>query len=154
MKQRIRAILLLAFSLLIALSLSLDGFNTCKAEAAQNKRQSKSRKPSKNIRRKPVEPSPAEIARRREEIHRMMLKGEYQHDGAGELLYIGNMSSVPALLRVLKDNPPITMPDGRKSYICTYAHAAAALGKITGHKATSYEEWVAWWEQYQKSNPK
>ncbi|HXM36114.1 MAG TPA: hypothetical protein VN920_13060 [Pyrinomonadaceae bacterium] len=103
---------------------------------------------------KPPDPPPEEIATRRRQIHKLMLKGEYEHDGAGELLYIGDITSVPALLRVLKDNPPTVLADGSKSYICTYAHASAALRKITGYNAGSYEEWVAWWEEYRKSHPK
>jgi hypothetical protein len=79
-----------------------------------------------------------------------MLNGEYQHDGSLELLEIGDITSVPALLRVLKDNPPTIMPDGRLSGICTIAHAYAALVKITGTKHKTYEEWSQWWEQYQK----
>ncbi len=103
---------------------------------------------------KPPDPTPEEIAARRRLIHKLMLKGEYEHDGAGELLYIGDITSVPALLRVLKDNPPSVLLNGRKSYICTYAHASAALQKITGHKTESYEEWVTWWKQYRKSHRK
>jgi hypothetical protein len=103
---------------------------------------------------KPPPPKPAELARRREEIYKLIFKGLYQHDGAGELLYIGDITSVPALLRILKDNPPTLLPSGRRSYICTYAHAVAALEKITGYEAVTYEEWSAWWENYQKSHPK
>lgn len=77
----------------------------------------------------------------------MMLAGRYAHDGAGTLLYIGDMSSVPALLRALKDNPPLK--DGMM--ICTTGHILQALRKITNHNAgTTHEEWGAWWEQYQK----
>jgi hypothetical protein len=85
--------------------------------------------------------------KRREQVHKMMLAGQYAHDGAGELLYIGDMTSMPALLRALKDNPPHA--DG--TMICTTGHIIAALRKITGHNAgKTYEEWNAWWEQYQK----
>lgn len=103
---------------------------------------------------KPPPPTPAELARQREQIYRLIFDGRYQHDGAGELLYIGDLTSVPALLRVLKDNAPKDCPGGRCAYICTYAHAVAALKKITGHKAVAYEDWAAWWEEYQKSHPK
>lgn len=103
---------------------------------------------------KPPEPTPEEIAARRNQIHKLMLEGKYQHDGAAELIYIGDITSVPALLRVLKDNPPSISGDGSKSYICTYAHAVAALMKITGYKAESYEDWDAWWDQYQKTHSK
>ncbi|HEX8494982.1 MAG TPA: WG repeat-containing protein [Pyrinomonadaceae bacterium] len=103
---------------------------------------------------KPPPPTPAELARRRKEIYKLIFKGQYQHDGAGELLYIGDMTSVPALLRILKDKPPIVLADGRRTYICTYAHAATALAKITGVKAVTYEEWTAWWAEYQKSHQK
>ena len=94
-----------------------------------------------------------EVAARREHIHRRMLNGEYQHDGSAELIEIGNLSSVPALLQVLKDNPPTIMPDGRSFGICTIAHAHAALVKITGNKnSRTYQEWSKWWEQYQKEH--
>lgn len=102
---------------------------------------------------KPPPPTLAELARRRQQIHKLIFDGQYQHDGAGELLYIGDMTSVPALLRVLKDKAPKDCPGGRCTYICTYAHAVAALEKITGHKAAAYEDWAAWWEEYQRSHP-
>ena len=70
------------------------------------------------------------------------------------MIYIGDMTSVPALLRVLKDNAPKgCAAGGQCAYICTYSHAVAALEKITGHKAVVYEDWAAWWEEYQKSHP-
>ena len=85
--------------------------------------------------------------KRREEIHQMMLAGKYAHDGAGTLLHIGDMSSVPALLRALEDNPP--MKNGLM--ICTTEHILQALRKITNHNAgITYEQWAAWWEQYQR----
>lgn len=85
--------------------------------------------------------------KRRAELHKLMLKGEYLHDGAGELLYIGDISSVPALLVVLKKNPP--MPNG--GMICTAAHALQALRKITSaNPGIKYEDWSAWWEKYQE----
>jgi hypothetical protein len=102
---------------------------------------------------------------RRKQIEERMLKGEYQHDGSGDLMYIGTMESVPALLKVLKDHPPYE----RKSeippppplpgqaaiqpepplFVCTYHHAITALRKITGQKLTWYDEWLAWWKKYQ-----
>jgi NADPH-dependent ferric siderophore reductase len=86
-------------------------------------------------------------------IDKLIFAGRYQHDGAGELIYIGDMTSVPALLRVLKDNAPKDCSGERCGYICTYSHALAAREKITGHKAVVYEDWAAWWEEYQKSHP-
>lgn len=101
---------------------------------------------------------------RRKMIEARMLKGEYQHDGSGDLLYIGTIESVPALLQVLKDHPPWireieplpppiggpkpVAPKPQKIVICTYAHAAAALRKITGQNFEDYDEWRAWWEMY------
>ena len=121
------------------------------AEAAQKPRARQTRPRAK---KKSGERSVAEIAARREAIHTMMLNGEYQHDGSSELVYIGDISSVPALLQVLKDNPSTRMPDGRLFGICTAAHAYEALVKITGNKESkTYEEWSAWWEQYQKEHP-
>jgi hypothetical protein len=97
------------------------------------------------------EPTPTPLSekdlKRRAEVHKLMLKGEYLHDGAGELTDIGDISSVPALLVVLKKNPP--MSNG--SMICTTAHALQALQKITGANAgKTYEDWRAWWEKYQE----
>ena len=86
---------------------------------------------------------------KRKEIESRMLKGEYQHDGSGELLYIGTIESVPALLKVLEDNPP-NETNGKKFYICTYAHAISALKKITGQSFVDFQDWKNWWEKYQK----
>ena len=105
---------------------------------------------------------------RRKWVETEMLNGRYQHDGSGELLYIGTIESVPALLQVLKDNPPATFPaeldpppppigkamtppqPPRKLYICTYAHAVAALRKITGQTFVDYDEWLKWWTAHQQ----
>ena len=120
-------------------------------EAAQRPR---SRKASSRAKQKPSVASVEEVAARREHIHKRMLNGEYQHDGSLELLGIGDITSVPALLQVLKDNPPTIMPDGQSFGICTIAHAYAALVTITGNKnSRTYEEWSKWWEQYQKEHP-
>lgn len=107
---------------------------------------------------------------RRKEIEAFMLKGEYQHDGSIELRCIGTIESVPALLKVLENNPPriIYLPkdrekaakgdkkalndrEPRKSYICTYSHAVSALHKITGQNFIDYDDWKKWWEDYQKN---
>lgn len=111
---------------------------------------------------------PATDDERRRDIEARMLKGEYHHDGSGELMYIGTIESVPALLQVLKANPPYVekveplpppapgrpphppQPPPKKWFICTYAHAVAALRKITGQKFTEYEDWLAWWEANKK----
>jgi hypothetical protein len=39
----------------------------------------------------------------------------------------------------------------KKSYICTYAHAAMALRKITRQKFFDYEDWKNWWSEQPKS---
>lgn len=111
---------------------------------------------------------------RRRQVEERMLKGEYQHDGSGELRYIGTIESVPALLRVLKDNPPYILENdippppplpGQPAIqargplvVCTYHHALTALRKITGQNLSWYEEWLVWWEKYQtgqgKTSPK
>ena len=147
MKRYIQKALILLFSLSLSLPLTLFD-NSYQVEASQQSRQRKSRTQRK---RQPVQPSPADIAKRREEIHKLMLDGEYQHDGSSELLYIGDITSVPALLQLLKDNPIRKMGDGRYLGTCTVAHAIAALRKITNVDAgATYEEWNTWWEEYQK----
>lgn len=104
---------------------------------------------------------------RRKNIENLMLQGKYQHDGSGELLYIGTMQSVPALLKVLEDNPPtivpvikvisseegvdsiaVQQPAPKKMYICTYAHALTTLRKITGQNFVELQEWKIWWQEY------
>ncbi len=147
-----RRLLAFIFCLSIASSVfAFDGAHGFTAEPTQGPGVRKIRPRTKK--EVPARSSP-ELAARREAIHEMMLKGEYQHDGSEELYYIGDMSSVPALLQVLKDNPPTIMPDGRSIGICTISHAYGALVKITGNKESkSYEEWSAWWEQYQKEHP-
>lgn len=120
---------------------------------------------------------------RRMEVEALMLRGEYQHDGSGELFYIGTFESVPALLKVLQDyapkdkvlpreeeeTPPPMLRNGvivvqaapkppvqiqPKSYICTYIHAVGALRKITGQKFIEYQDWKNWWEEYRKTKNK
>jgi hypothetical protein len=57
------------------------------------------------------------------------------------------MSSIPALLVVLKKNPP----SANGTMVCTTAHALQALWKITGAKpGIKYEDWNAWWEKHQE----
>ena len=97
------------------------------------------------------EPTPSPLTekdlKRRAEVQKLMLKGEFLHDGAIELQYIGDINSVPALLVVLKKNPP--SPNG--GMVCTTAHALQALWKITGAKpGNTYEDWSAWWKKYQE----
>ncbi len=76
-----------------------------------------------------------------------MLSGEDHHDGSLTLAYIGDIDSVPALLKVLQDNPPA--PDGTMA--CTTEHAIEALKKITGaDPGYTYKKWNAWWQRYQR----
>ena len=82
---------------------------------------------------------------RRTELEKLMLQGEYLHDGALELEHIGDINSVPALLVVLKKNPP----RAKGVMVCTTAHALITLRKITGADAgVTYEDWSAWWEAH------
>jgi NADPH-dependent ferric siderophore reductase len=85
-------------------------------------------------------------AKRREEIHAMMLRGEHLHDGSIDLAAIGDMSSVPALMNVLKVHPP----DKNGGMACVTDHALVALRKITGQDAgITYEKWNAVWTEHQ-----
>ena len=87
---------------------------------------------------------------RRDEVEAMMMRGEYLHDGPAELRRLGDIDSVPALLVVLKENPPY--PNG--TMICTRAHAIAALRELTGaYPGPTNEEWFQWWETYKRNNP-
>lgn len=76
-----------------------------------------------------------------------MLSGENYHDGSLTLNYIGDIDSVPALLKVLQDEPPA--PDGTMA--CTTGHAIDALKKITGaDPGYTFKKWNAWWQRYQR----
>ena len=78
-----------------------------------------------------------------------MLDGKILHDGSLELEHIGDISSVPALLVVLKENPPRS----NGTVVCTTAHALVALRKITGaNPGNRYADWNAWWEKYQSEH--
>ena len=63
-----------------------------------------------------------EEIKRKVEVEKMMLKGDYLHDGSGELSTIGDIGSVPALLVVVRK-----YPSQGGSMICTKAHALSAL---------------------------
>lgn len=78
----------------------------------------------------PQPPSPEEIAARRKLIEKAMLQGYNEHDGSLDMYYIGDLKSVPALPRVLKDNQPMKTANGRGLVICTYSHAIRALKEI------------------------
>lgn len=90
-------------------------------------------------------PSEQELRLRTQE---QLLRGENYHDGSSILESVGTIESVPALLKVLEDNPPIR--DGAN--ICTAGHAIDALKKITGaNPGYTYKEWRSWWDKYQKN---
>lgn len=78
-----------------------------------------------------------------------MLAGHRLRDGALELHEIGDIKSVPALLVVLKENPPLKSG----AVVCTTAHALQALRNITRENpGIRHEDWVAWWDDYKKQN--
>lgn len=85
----------------------------------------------------------------RNETEAKMMKGEYLHDGAVDLAYVGDIESVPALLRVLKEYP--ASPNGGMA--CPSAHALDALRKITGaDPGFTHKAWSDWWNNYKKHN--
>lgn len=78
-----------------------------------------------------------------------MLKGENHHDGSSILESVGTLESVPALLRVLEDNPP--SPDG--TMVCTAGHANDALKKITAaNPGYTFKAWKSWWDKQKKNS--
>lgn len=155
--MRIRNILVVLFAFLALVSFSSE------ITAQKRKANKKTTKTTKSTKLSDDE--------RRKNIENLMLQGKYQHDGSGELFYIGTMQSVPALLKVLEDNPPTIIPilkgisadtkpeenmdsneaqnsAPKKSYICTYAHSKAALRKITGQNFAELHDWKNWWQEY------
>lgn len=84
---------------------------------------------------------------RKAQVEKEMLEGKRLHDGALELQTIGDIESVPALLVVLKENPPFS----NGTMVCTAAHALAALRTITGENpGNRYEDWQKWYENRAK----
>lgn len=83
----------------------------------------------------------------RKSIESKILKGIDQHGGSINLIEIGTIESIPALLKVLEDNPPFER-NGKKSYICTFSHAVSALRKITKREFSELHDWKSWWETY------
>lgn len=81
----------------------------------------------------------------------MILSGKYRHEDVAELLEIGNRTSIPMLLKALKDNPAFVRANGRMVLPLKTVYAVEALKKITGlSMGTTYKEWNDWWEQNQK----
>lgn len=97
----------------------------------------------------PRQLSTEDIARR-DEVEAKMMRGEFLHDGPSELIHVGDIDSVPAILVVLKESP--LSPNG--TMVCTRAHALSALRQITGANLGATDEaWFGWWADYKKSNP-
>jgi hypothetical protein len=85
----------------------------------------------------------------RNETEAKMMKGEYLHDGALTLEYVGDIESVPALLVVLEEYPA----DSHGGMACPGAHALDALKKITGaNPGFTHRAWSDWWKNYKKQN--
>lgn len=98
-------------------------------------------------------PTPKQLStediKRRDEVEAKRMRGEYLHDGPSELRHVGDIDSIPALLVVLKENPPY--PNG--TMVCTRAHALAALRELTGaYPGETNEAWFEWWEEYKRNN--
>lgn len=86
---------------------------------------------------------------RRAEVQKWIFSGRCEHAATRELMEIGNIESVPALLRVLENHPPVARPNGRTAVSMTAALAVATLQRITGlSMGMSYSEWHDWWQTY------
>lgn len=97
----------------------------------------------------PKQLTPENIARR-DEVEAKMMRGEFLHDGPSELVAVGDIESVPAILVVLKENPM----SKNGTMVCTRAHALSALRQITGsYPGHTDEVWIEWWEEYKRKNP-
>ena len=77
------------------------------------------------------------------------------HDACSELLYVGDDSSVPHLIRVLRvfGDAELPLPPG-VGILCTQSHCVDALEHITGAKVgISYSSWKRWWTTAHPGQP-
>jgi hypothetical protein len=140
MQRYIRPMLILACGVILFLSLQI--------EAAQ---ESRVRKPRSKANVSFTEKDSADLEKRREEIHRLILAGKDQREDVAGLLEIGNRTSIPVLLKVLKDNPALVRGNGRVFLPLKTVYAVEALRKITGlNMGATYKEWNDWWKKNQK----
>lgn len=105
-----------------------------------------------NVKEPPIElaisvstPSEEKL-KRKKDIEDRMLKGEYLHDGSLDLQGIGDINSVPALLKVLEEY----RPNEKGVTPCTASHALDTLKIITGaNPGITFEAWERWWRKNQ-----
>lgn len=99
--------------------------------------------------RTPHDPGAADRRRTLHEIlDRATDENDGIHDACGELLHVGDESSVPHLIRALRffGDGELPLPPG-VGLVCTQSHCVDALEHITGAKVgISYSSWRAWWE--------
>ena len=77
--------------------------------------------------------------------HRMIsLPWGNHHDAFVALGEVGNVESIPYLIRALKWQQP---PDGNGGVVCTTAHCSRRLWELTGMWFRSdYAKWKQWWD--------
>ena len=101
-------------------------------------------------------PSPTE---ERDRFHQILDRARNEedgvHDACGGLIHVGDQSSVPHLIRVLRLFPDeeIAGKPGR-GIVCTQGHCVMALERITGAKVgVSYSSWKRWWSENHPGQP-
>jgi len=105
----------------------------------------------------PQEPS---VAAQRLALHKLLdeatdTHGGVIHDACGSLMDVGDASSVPHLIRVLRffGDAELPLPPG-VGLVCTHWHCVNALEKITGAKVgISYASWKRWWDTTHPGQP-
>ena len=98
--------------------------------------------------------SPQDRVRERDELHHRLDVATEQdelHDACGELIYVGDSSSVPHLIQALKLFPDAELGPNEGA-VCTRFHCVGALRKITGatNVGMSYSSWKQWYESSQR----
>lgn len=104
-------------------------------------------------------PDTPEAAARREVLHQILDRAKTQgdgiHDACGELDYVGDASSIPHIIRVLRLFPDEEI-DGTPSLgiVCTQKHCVDALEHLTGvNVGVTYSSWREWWERTHPDEP-
>jgi len=91
-------------------------------------------------------------ATQRAQLHQILDRAKDEndgiHDACGDLRYVGDVSSVPHIIRALRFFPDEEIAGTGRGIVCTQQHCVDVLRKLTGvDVGVSYTSWQKWWEE-------